>query len=124
MRFSSGSATRSCISCAVAPGQAAVTVRILMVKDGSSARPKLKKAKAPARATAIIRNNVTDRSRTASADRLNPLIVRPPASSQCARVHPHGEVVRQVRRSAHPGRLRCVGLRFLHQADGFEPAEK
>src|SRR5712691_10278601 len=124
MRFSSGSATRSCISCAVAPGQAAVTVRILIVKEGSSARPKLKKAKAPARVTVIIRNKVTARSRTASAERLNRFLVLPPGSSQCVSAHPRGGAARQVPRSAHPRGARCVGLRFPHQAGGFEPAEK
>ncbi len=43
MRFSMGSATRSCISWAVAPGHMAVTVRTLTVKAGSSARPSLTK---------------------------------------------------------------------------------
>ena len=38
--FSSGSATRSCISWAVAPGHTAVTVSTLIVKEGSSARPR------------------------------------------------------------------------------------
>src|SRR5207244_6277712 len=121
---SGGSATRSGSSCAVAPGQAAVTVRILIVKEGSSARPKLKKAKAPARATVIIRNKVTARSRTASAERLNRFIVLPPGSSQCVSVHPRGGAARQAPRSAHPRGARCVGLRFPHQAGGFEPAEK
>jgi hypothetical protein len=69
-RFSSGSATWSCISWAVAPGQAVTTVIALMVKLGSSARPSLKKAKVPATTMATIRNRVTARSRTARAERL------------------------------------------------------
>src|SRR5438046_1970186 len=53
MRFSSGSATRSCISCAVAPGHTAATVNTLIVKVGSSARPSFRKAKMPAATIAI-----------------------------------------------------------------------
>ncbi len=47
-RFSSFSATWSCISCAVAPGQAVMMVITLTVKAGSSARPSLKNATRPA----------------------------------------------------------------------------
>jgi hypothetical protein len=47
-RFSIFSATWSCISCAVAPGQAVMTVITLTVKAGSSARPSLKKETSPA----------------------------------------------------------------------------
>src|SRR5213595_1924296 len=70
MRFSSGSATRSCISCAVAPGHTAATVNTLIVKVGSSARPSFRKAKMPAATIAISKNRVIAFSRTARADRL------------------------------------------------------
>src|SRR6266568_3423376 len=70
MRFSSGSATRSCISCAVAPGHTAETVNTLIVKLGSSARPSFRKAKTPAAAIVISKNRVIAFSRTARADRL------------------------------------------------------
>src|SRR5207247_2827829 len=70
MRFSSGSATRSCISCAVAPGQTAATVNTLIVKVGSSARPSFRKAKMPAATMAMSKNRVIAFSRTARADRL------------------------------------------------------
>ena len=69
-RFSSFSATWSCISCAVAPGQAVMMVITLMVKAGSSARPSLKNATSPASEIRQIRNKVMERSRTASAERL------------------------------------------------------
>src|SRR5260370_18384338 len=72
MRFSSGSATTSCISCAVAPGHAAVTVNILIVNVGSSARPSVRYATAPAMIIARRKNKVTERSRTARAERLSP----------------------------------------------------
>src|SRR5439155_616620 len=39
-QFFGDAATRSCISWAVAPGHTAVTVSTLIVKEGSSARPK------------------------------------------------------------------------------------
>src|SRR6266567_5875262 len=70
MRFSSGSATRSCISCAVAPGHTAATVNTLIVKVGSSARPSFRKAKMPAATIAMSKNRVIAFSRTARADRL------------------------------------------------------
>lgn len=71
MRFSIFSATWSCISCAVAPGQAVMMVITLTVNAGSSARPSLKKDTSPASEIRQIRNSVIERSRTASADRLN-----------------------------------------------------
>src|SRR5437899_11683010 len=70
MRFSSGSATRSCISCAVAPGHTAATVNTLIVKVGSSARPSFRKAKMPAATIAMSKNSVIAFSRTARAERL------------------------------------------------------
>src|SRR6184192_4111043 len=70
MRFSSGSATRSCISCAVAPGHTAATVNTLIVKVGSSARPSSRKAKMPAATIAMSKNSVIAFSRTARAERL------------------------------------------------------
>src|SRR6266581_3361282 len=70
MRFSSGSATRSCISCAVAPGHTAATVNTLIVKLGSSARPSFRKAKMPAATIMMIKKRVIAFSRTARADRL------------------------------------------------------
>src|SRR5437667_699606 len=73
MRFSSGSATRSCISCAVAPGHTAATVNTLIVKVGSSARPSFRKAKMPATTIAISKNRVIAFSCTARADRLRNL---------------------------------------------------
>src|SRR5213594_1469410 len=70
MRFSNGSATRSCISCAVAPGHTAATVNTLIVKVGSSARPSLRKVKMPAATIVMSKNRVIAFSRTARADRL------------------------------------------------------
>src|SRR5438094_2638123 len=70
MRFSSGSATRSCISCAVAPGHTAATLNTLIVKVGSAARPSFRKAKMPAATIAMSKNKVMAFSRTARADRL------------------------------------------------------
>src|SRR5438552_10845656 len=75
MRVSNGSATRSCISCAVAPGHTAETVNTLIVKLGSSARPSFRKAKMPAAAIAISRNRVIAFSRTARADKLKNCVV-------------------------------------------------
>jgi hypothetical protein len=45
---SSRSVSCCCVSSSVAPGQTAVTSIVLIVKDGSSSRPRLTKAKAPA----------------------------------------------------------------------------
>src|SRR5438874_9083514 len=70
MRFSSGSATRSCSSCAVAPGHTAATVNTLIVKVGSSARPSFRKVKMPAATIVMSKNRVIAFSRTARADRL------------------------------------------------------
>src|SRR6266700_872277 len=76
IRFSSLSATSSSISFAVAPGQAVTTVICLIVKEGSSARPNVRNATTPAMEIATSRNKVTERSRTARAERLKPLIAR------------------------------------------------
>src|SRR5439155_14495901 len=72
-------ATSSSISFAVAPGQAVTTVICLIVKAGSSARPSVRKATTPAMEMATSRNKVTERSRTARAETLKPLIGLPSA---------------------------------------------
>ena len=79
-RFSSRSATWSCISCAVAPGHAVTTVIAFTVNAGSSARPSRKNATTPAMEIRRMAKRVTDRSRTASAERLSPLTACPPLS--------------------------------------------
>src|SRR6266436_9522713 len=53
-------------------GHAAATVNTLIVNVGSSARPSVRYATAPAMMIARRKNKVTERSRTARAERLNP----------------------------------------------------
>src|SRR5205085_10942647 len=70
----------------VAPGQAVTTVICLIVKEGSSARPNVTNATTPAIKIATSRNKVTERSRTARAERLKVLIFVQPRFARAARV--------------------------------------
>src|SRR5258707_5937896 len=118
MRFSSGSATRSCISCAVAPGNAAVTVKAFIVNLGSSARPRFKYANRPTMTAPIRKNRVTDRSRTASAERLKPFLSLGTCSifggwtsktligNPLSLRHGHAVLIQQVSAKRHDGFIR------------------
>src|SRR5207247_8818579 len=83
---------------AVAPGQAVTTVICLIVKEGSSARPKVRNATTPAIKIATSRNKVTDRSRTARAERLKPLMAAGRRFAAVARARPRAADAHRVRR--------------------------
>ena len=91
--FSIGSATWSRISAAVAPGHCAETMATLIVKSGSSARPRRMNDIAPAAASIRMKKSISVGWPTAKRERLKPRIAQPstavartgaPACSRCA----------------------------------------
>src|SRR5262249_15380520 len=77
--FSILSATCVCISAAVAPDQETFTTMVLMVKEGSSARPSLRNEYAPAAPRMRIMNRTSARWVIAHSERLKRFITRLPS---------------------------------------------